>query len=245
VPYIIFEAADQDVRKTLSECDVSEQLARLSLAHHAAVALNQLHTNSVTHRDIKPSNMVVWIDRKAQPSSADHLYEGKLADLGCAHMPNRPSPHDGNPIAGAIFYAAPEQLYECPKMLINRRRREAADMFMLGNLIVFLMVGVTYNELIYNEIDDSLHWRNWGGSYDEALPGLVNAHVSALEFLETILLESVTDLVGVIGQLCHPDPERRGDDIARRQKQSPYQLQRFVTRLDFIQRRAPLFRRAS
>ena len=105
--------------------------------------------------------MVVWTDSLDRSASGTSLYEGKLADLGCAHVPGRPSPHDSNPIAGALFYAAPEQLYECEKSRADRRNLQAADLFMLGNLIVFLMTGVTYNELFYRELDDSQHWKNW------------------------------------------------------------------------------------
>jgi serine/threonine protein kinase len=243
VPYVIFEEADQDVRGTLANCDPADQIARLSLAHHAAVALRQLHINSVSHRDVKPSNMVVWADTVGSTNRPQ--YEGKLSDLGCAHVPGRPSPHDFNPIAGDMSYASPEQLYDCDEFLSDRRHKQAADMFMLGNLIVYLMTGVTHNQLIYRELDETLHWRNWGGSYDEVLPGLVDAHVTALSSLEPLLLDEVKPLLQVIDGLCHPDPNQRGDMIARRQNHNPFTLERFVTRLNLIQQRAELFLRAS
>jgi hypothetical protein len=168
-----------------------------------------------------------------------------MSDLGCAHIPGRPSPHDDDPIAGDSFYASPEQLYRCPERLSDRRHRQAADMFMLGNLIVYLMTGVTFNELLYKELDDTQHWSNWDAGYDDVLPGLVDAHGRALARFEVHLLADLQPLREVIDHLCHPDPIQRGDAIARRRQHNPFNLERFVTRLNLIGERAAASARAS
>lgn len=236
VPYVILEAADDDVRGAVSKGDPADQISRLRLAHHAAVAVSQLHWNGMNHRDIKPSNMVVWTGDVSKAGGT--RYEGKLSDLGSAYVPGRPSPHDEHSIAGDLSYAAPEQLYHCPLRLSEARHRDAIDVFMLGNLIVYLMTGVTYNQLFYRALDDTQHWRNWGGDYEDVLPGLVDAHGLALTQFEEVLLPCLRAVRGIVDTLCHPDPYRRGDDVARRRRQNPYNLARFVTRLNLIAERA-------
>jgi len=188
--------------------------------------------------------MVVWNQTASSTSKGPH-YEGKLTDLGCAHVPGRPSPHDENLIAGSIFYAAPEQLYGAPVRISDRWHRQACDIFMLGNLVVYLMTGVTYNELLYHELDDTQHWKNWGGSFDDVLPALIDSHGRALARFESHLLNTLEPVRDVVDHLCHPDPRQRGDAISRRRNQNPFNLERFVTRLNLIGERALRSPRAS
>jgi hypothetical protein len=239
VNYLIFEAADQDARLTMAQADPADQVPRLGLAHHAAVALVQLHSNAVTHQDVKPSNLLVWNHGDSQNRTS--RYNGKLGDLGCAHKPDLPSPHDEKPIVGDRAYVTPEQLYKCPVSMVQPLRRQANDMFMFGNLLVYLMASVTYNELLFSELDPSQHWKQFGGTFEDVLPGLVDAHGRVLVTLRTVLLPQIVDeLVKMIGQLCNPDPTRRGDPVAISRGQNPYDLRRFVTRLDLLKARAEI-----
>jgi hypothetical protein len=161
-------------------------------------------------------------------------------------MVGRPAPHDGHEVAGDCAYAAPEQLYGAGDRLPERYRRYAADMYMLGNLLCFLMTTVTYSTLLYGHLDDSQHWRHYAGSFDQVLPGLVDAHGQALRRVRGALHRALADdVVQLLDELCYPDPRLRGDPTARGLGHSPYRLERFVSRLDCLHRKASIKARLS
>jgi eukaryotic-like serine/threonine-protein kinase len=231
VSYLIFELADGDARDMRSVIDPADHVPMMKIAHDAAVALSQLHGIGVSHQDVKPSNVLVW-DPDRRPS-------GKLGDLGCAHSAERPAPHDDKMVPGDCSYAAPEQLYHASEALPASDRRYAADVYMLGNLLTFLLSGISHSGLMYVYLDRSLHWRDWGGSFSDVLPALVDAHGLVLGRIREVLYRDVqADVTRLLGDLCHPDPAQRGDSVARRRGQNPFALQRFVTRLDLLYRRS-------
>ena len=236
VSYLIFEWADGgDSRSHVSERDPADQVPMIWLAHDAAAALLQLHGAGVMHQDVKPSNLLVW-NGKRIPS-------GKLGDVGCAYMPGRPVPHDEKLVAGDAAYSAPELVYSCPLRSARVQRRQAGDVFMLGNLIVFLLVSVPYTGIMYSCLDPSEHWLTWEGEFEDVLPGLIDAHGRSLVRLREALHRDFGDsIVGIVDELCHPDPDRRGDPVSRRKGLNPYDLRRYVTRLDLIYRRAQIER---
>jgi serine/threonine protein kinase len=234
VSFLIFEWADGgDARDSISVADPADPAPMLRLAHNAAVALEQLHSIKVSHQDVKPSNILVW--------NSDSGPIGKLGDLGRAHVEGRSAPHDEYVFAGDRTYAAPEYLYRADERLPLKFRRYASDMHMLGSLICFLLVARSYNALLYGILDGSLHWRAHEGSYDAVLPGLINAHDLVLTRLAEVLpVVCAEKVVKLIGELCHPDPLLRGDPEAHKLRQNPYQLHRFVSRLDLIQKRTAI-----
>lgn len=230
VSYLIFELADGDARDAVSDADIADHAPMLRLAHHAAVGVSQLHTIGGAHQDLKPSNLLVW-DR-ANP-------EAKLGDLGCAYLMGRPAPQDDERVAGDPGYAAPEQLYDGAGSLPVAHRRVAADMFMFGGLVCFLLTTVPYNGLLKMYLDRTFGWDQWRGTFDEVLPALVDAHGMAIRRLEDVLDRCIARDAGeIIGQLCHPDPMLRGDPKARRLGGNPFGLERYVSRLNLLHRRA-------
>ncbi len=227
VSYLIFELADGDSRDLKTDLEVTDFLPVLRVAHDATVAMAQLHGIGATHQDVKPSNVLVW--------SVGPRPNSKLGDLGCAHLEGRPAPHDALAVPGDCSYAAPEQLYR------STTDRRAADMYMLGNLLAFLLVGVSHSGLLHNLVDRTLHWRRWGGTFEEVLPALVDTHGMVMRRLEPALHAHISeDAFRIIHELCQPDPGVRGDHIARRRGQNPYGLQRYVTRINLLYRKACL-----
>lgn len=233
VSYLIFERADGDAADVRGSIDAEEFLPMLALAHHAGVALMQLHGIGAAHQDVKPSNLLTWA------TNAGH--EGKLGDLGSAYLPGRPCPNDDEAIPGDCFHAPPEQQYGDPQYLPSDRRRQAADIFMLGDLVAFLLTGVTYNAVVTKLLDPSQRWWTWQGTFREVLPALVDAHGRALQRFQEAVHCDISELVyKMLDELCYPDPTQRGDPAARRLGKSQYSLHRYVTRLDLIRRRAEL-----
>jgi serine/threonine protein kinase len=238
VSYLIFERAHGDARDAVSAADEADHASMLQMAHHAAVGVAQLHSIGGAHQDLKPSNLLFWWD--------DVYPEAKLGDLGCAYLSGRPVLHDDDRVAGDPTYAAPEQLYDGECGLEPDRRRVAADMYMFGGLVCFLLTGVPYNGIQAMSLDATLGWNVWQGDFIEVLPALVDAHGIATGRLEEVLDRNIaSDVAEIIWQLCHPDPLVRGDPKARQYGHNPFGLTRYVSRLNLIHRRASFDARRS
>ncbi|HEX4116335.1 MAG TPA: hypothetical protein VHY18_10720 [Solirubrobacteraceae bacterium] len=60
VDYLIFEPADGDVRRALDQMGNFDTAWALTVCHHAAVAVQQLHAAGLAHQDVKPSNILTF-----------------------------------------------------------------------------------------------------------------------------------------------------------------------------------------
>lgn len=231
VSFIIFEQANGDIRGLLDEVADLELAARLRMVHNAAAGIAQLHSIQVAHQDIKPSNLLVFKSSVAASRSA------KIGDLGRATDRHRTAVHDGYSIAGDPSYAPPEQRFGEIAASFEERRL-ACDIYQLGNLLTFVLSGVTMNMLIHTFLDPSHSPENWGGTYDAALPYVQAAHSAALQALEGHLpLQMRDDLIQLISSATDPDLQRRGH-AASRQANQQYAMNRIVTQLDLLTRRA-------
>ena len=110
---------------------------------------------------------------------------------------------------------------------------------MFGGLVSFLLTGVPFGAIVTMSLDPSLSWSEWTGTFEEVLPALVDAHQYAVNRLESALDVSIaSDVAKLVGQLCHPDPELRGHPKSRRFGQNPFDLERYVSTLNLLHRRA-------
>jgi hypothetical protein len=126
-------------------------------------------------------------------------------------------------------------------MVRSDQRRFAADLYMLGNLFMFLLTGISHSGFMYGLLDRSQHWTRWGGSFTDVLPALTDCHGIVLGRLDEALHSDIRqEAVRLINELCYCDPTRRGDAVARRQGQNPFGLQRYIARLDLMHRRAAI-----
>jgi eukaryotic-like serine/threonine-protein kinase len=225
VPFIVFEAADGDVRAAMARAKETIDLAwSLRVLHGVANGLRQLHQAEIEHQDLKPSNVMTF-DKVA-----------KVGDLGRAS-------NGGNgqfnhlPIAGDLAYAPPELLFreENPD---DRYRRRAVDAYHLGSLAVFVFAGVGLTTLLSAELGDSFHWRTWPRDYRNALPYVREAFDRVMVNVTDLIPEQVrNDVHRLIRELCDPDPllrgdAKRGDSIAR------LSMDRYVSLLDKLARAA-------
>jgi hypothetical protein len=79
-------------------------------------------------------------------------------------------------------------------------------------------------------------------SFKNDEPYLQNAfHTALIEIRNSIPIESLKgDIIQLIEFLCHPNPEKRGHPQNIKSKGSNYSLERFVSRLNILHRKAEL-----
>lgn len=238
--YLIFEMADGDVRKKAVLSNQFDIAWTVRAIQHIATGVSQLHKNDIFHQDLKPSNVLVF--------GKDEV--SKLADLGRSHCKSLDAPHDHLVLAGARFYAPPEQVYnfELPD---RSMARAAADIYLLGSVIYFLFMGSMLTPTVVDNLrpehkppifakDD----RGWMGYFADVLPYYREAHAKAMnDFAETVraafhqagVPAYAEELIQLLGYLVEPDPRDRGHPHERRQKHSnPYAMQRFISALNKI-----------
>jgi serine/threonine protein kinase len=219
VGYLVFDRAEGDVRTRISQHGF-DTTWNIFVLKEVAVALLQLHSRGVVHQDLKPSNVLVFTQSDA-----------KLADLGCAHIEAlEESPRGLKSIPGDSTYAPIELLYRHVGDSWGRHLR--TDLYLLGNFANFLFSGVSITALIEDNLEPEYHWDEYEGSYADVLPEVLRAFSQALELVGTDIDGEVRDeMIDLIRQLCHPDPERRGYVEGRsRACRQPYELRPFVAR---------------
>ena len=225
VPYLIFELADCDVRHMLNTYDSSDLAWKFSSLHSVAVGLKQLHQHRISHQDIKPSNILVY------------QTDCKIGDLGRSQTSSTMSPFKDMKYAGDLNYAPPEILY---RYYIEdwHSRAYAIDLYLLGNLFVFYLTGVTMNSLLKDALPENISWEHWKGSYEEVSDFVVNSFNTVLTNLRIEIQGCIEDkntldnIILFIKHACHPVPESRGHP-----KNSPYDqygLERFISMLNHL-----------
>jgi serine/threonine protein kinase len=231
VDYLIFELADGDIRKILSEAPQTGMSWRLRAIHQMLVGGLQLGNAQIAHQDVKPSNVLTY-ETEGQ----------KLGDLGQAWRKDSQSPNDNLICAGDRGYSPPELLYVCARALSEEERRFGVDFYMLGSMILFLMGGVQATAVTIGLLAPEQRPQQWRGTYEQALPYLTHTFNQGMNALR-ISFANVPDgeeIVSVITQMCHPDIAQRGDREFRSKVGSRFSLQRFVSIFDRLARRAAL-----
>lgn len=229
VPYLIFELAEGDVRKTLHFSSNLDYAWRFNSLHDIAVGLKQLHTIDVSHQDLKPSNVLVFDT------------ESKLGDLGRSICKDMDGPYSKRAFTGDRTYAPPEIWYHYYERDWHKRVF-ATDCYMLGNLITFYFTGVSMSALLRKHIPDNFAWERWRGNYEEIVPYLESGFTNALiEFEENITRQDLKiELRQLVEYLCNPFPEKRGHPKNVVSSGSNYSMERFITILDVLKRKSEL-----
>ncbi len=115
-------------------------------------------------------------------------------------------------------------------------------MYHFGSMISFMFSKVHMTAYFVNHLDHSHRWFVWGGTYAEVLPYVQAAFAKALEEIEPNVSQQYRmELTEMIRQLCEPDPTRRGHPHNRLLGPlSQFSLNRYISRLDYLARKAEL-----
>lgn len=227
--YLIFEAADDDVRGVLDAFGDLDTAWKIRMLHDAAAGINQLHGQNIAHQDLKPSNVLVF-ERDA----------AKVADFGSASVRGRTAPQDPAPVAGDYGYAPPELLYGEVSSDWARRRR-ACDLYHVGSLALFLFTGQGTTSQVMRRLAPEHQWTSWGDTYQDVLPHVMAAYSEVMDEFAAAVPANVRDkLVARVRELCHPDPALRGHPRNRIGHSDPYSLARYVTEFDVLAKEAAM-----
>lgn len=232
VHYLIFDLAEGDIRKHAAELDALDLAWCLRSLHHTATGIQELHSQTIIHQDLKPSNVLTF------------EFKGtKISDLGRGFSPSHPVEHDHFTIPGDRTYAPPELFYG----LITKsgiEGRKAIDVYSLGSLVFFHFMRISATQGMYMKLRE----RNAplsGTDFKQDLPFFQRAFGDLLAELQEAIMPVTTELcapiVKIARELCAPDPERRGDPRTRaRGTESPYAVERYISRFNLLARRAEL-----
>lgn len=229
VQYLIFEMAQGDIRAFAGTEKIFDMAWALRTAHHVASALQQLHNAEIAHQDVKPSNILVFAEQPA-----------KLADLGRASDRNQSSSNDTLRVAGDKTYAPPEFLYGHVPQEWGERRL-GYDVYTLGSILVFLCTGVSMTHHLLTKIDHRHHYTVWRGSYDDVLQYIKHAFSQILRQLNDELPSQFSSsIVHLVRHMCNPDPRRRGLPKNLSRNGNRYSLERYISMLDLVAKKAEL-----
>lgn len=223
VPYLIFELAKGDIRKTIDFSDTLSYIWRFKSLHDIAIGLKQLHTINVSHQDIKPSNILVF------DSSS------KICDLGRSVCNDIDGPFNNLAFSGDGNYSPPEIWYRYFEQ-DWKKRTFAIDCYMLGSLIVFYFSGISMSALLTKHIPVDFRAERWRGEYKEIIPYLENAFSKALdEFSLNIKDDEIKkELSQLVRYLCNPFPEKRGHPKNIISSGDSYGMERFISKLNIL-----------
>lgn len=236
---IVMEVGDRDLRCERSMVANPSCVWTLKVMSDVALALTQLHRGGIAHQDLKPSNVIAVSNGKP----VDQVM--KIGDLGRVTRQGQKGPFDHQKWPGDPSYTPPEIWYGHIQKDWNDKR-ESADAYMLGSLLVFLCTGVTLQTLIVPLIPHQYHPTNWGGAYDKDLiPVLKNCHAEVFEVRvrPTLMPEIADALMKIAQELTNPDPQHRGDARARREIGRPVGLNRIQQRIHGLYLRAAAIER--
>lgn len=232
VHFIVCEWADECLRERQPPGDKRVSLAdRFVALRNAASALAQLHSVGIAHQDLKPSNAVFF-----------QSGELKLTDLGSSACENLPAPpHDLQTMAGQPNYAPYELLYNDGARGWDAKHF-GCDLFLLGNLIFTTLVGSSITIAVLHGLPRHLRPDVYDVAYSELIPTLIDNH----EMIVPVLLggvlpeELLADTNDLIWCLCNPNPAKRGHPKNVFRTGNPFGLERIVSKLESLARRAAL-----
>lgn len=241
VSYIIYEYSDGKIGDVLTFSSKADFVADLGLLvdklkslHQVTKGVKQLHTNLIAHHNITPQSIEVFKNNT----------QWKIGGLQKSRTRKETlqSPSSFRLFDGDYTYAPPEAIFGY-KLSEEMSTYYQVDTYMLGNLIVYYLSAMNVTTLINRKLSCSMkELASKGATYLEVLPDIIKAFNEVLDTIRgSIQDEELREpIIQIIKGLCHPDPDKRGYPGGFTRTQANADLQRVLTKLDVLYRRARL-----
>lgn len=230
--YIIFELANSDIRVVVDSLGFFDLAFYLRSLHNIAVGIKQLHTNGIAHQDLKPSNILVTKEEIS-----------KVSDLGRSSDKNIPFQYDHLIIPGDVNYAPLEQEYNY-HFSNDFDEKYASDLYLFGSLFFFYFSGMSARQATITNVLSKFGNNFCFTDFKNDLPVLEYGFAESLDKIKTELDKYCpllsNDIVCLIKSLCQPDPVKRGYPYKRSSKKYDFSMERYVSKLDLLARKAEL-----
>lgn len=241
VSYIIYEISDGKVGDFLTfsskvdfVADLGLLVDKLKSLHQVTKGVRQLHSSLIAHHNITPQSIEVFKDKKQWKIGGLQKSRTRKGTLN--------SPSSFRLFDGDYTYAPPEAYFGY-KLSEEMSTYYQVDTYMLGNLIVYYLSAMNVTTLINRKLPcDMKEMSSKGATYLEVLPDIIKAFNEVLDLIRGSIQEEELrePIVGIIKGLCHPDPDKRGYPGGFARTQANADLQRVLTSLDVLYRKAQL-----
>lgn len=243
VSYIVYELSEGKIgdflkfsSKTDFVVDLGMLIDKLKSLHQVTKGVKQLHTKLIAHHNITPQSIEVFDKNTLTKISGLQKSRTRQALLN--------SPVSAKLFDGDYTFAPPEALFNY-KLSEEMSTYYQIDTYMLGNLIVYYLSSMNITTLINRKCPCTLmSWASKGAEYKQVLPDIMKAFNESLDDIAASISvdELRAPIVEIIEGLCHPDPEKRGYPGGFKRPLDNADLQRVLTKLDVLYRKAQLLR---
>lgn len=147
------------------------------------------------------------------------------------------SPHDHIHWQGDKSYTPPEYIYGLPEAISWKNKKFSADLYLLGNLVLFLLTGATVNQILNAQLNGLSLPKN---NYKFNQPYLQHGFSNTMEICSMLLkraedrIELNASALSIIKTLCNPDPMERGWKGTKRSPLNLFNLEPYVSRLNVL-----------
>lgn len=241
VTYIVYEQSEGKIGEFLTfsskasfAADLKMLIDKLKSLHQVAKGVRQLHTHFIAHHNITPNNIEVFESKG----------KFKLSGLQTSRsqQPDLQSPEHYRLFNGDLTFAPPEAFFAY-KISDEMVAYYQIDNYMLGNMIVYYLTALNMTTLLNRHLPYSLkEMASHSANYLAVLPEITNAFNTVLNNLKScVRIEEIQQpIIELIECLCNPDPDRRGYPGSFKTSRANADLQRVITRLDVLYKKAEL-----
>lgn len=239
ITYIVYEQSDGKIEDFLTfsskadfVVDLKMLIEKLKSLHQVAKGIRQLHTNFIAHHNITPQSVEFFGSKGTFKLTGLHTSRSQQENLQ--------SPEHFRLFNGDLTFAPPEAFfaYKISDEMISYYQ---IDTYMLGNLIVYYLTSLNMTTLLNRKLPYSLkEMASRDANYTAILPEIINAFNDVLVELRICICEKDLQqpIIEMIECLCNPDPDRRGYPGGFKTARANADLQRIITRLDVLYKKA-------
>lgn len=241
VSYIVYEMSEGKIGDFLQFSSKSDFMADLGLLvaklkslHQVTKGVKQLHSHFIAHHNITPFSIEVF--------DSNTLVKVGGLQKSRTQQVNLHSPTSARLFDGDYTFAPPEAFFGY-KISDDMATYYQIDTYMLGNLIVYYLSSMNLTTLISRKCPSSLiEWASKGATYQQVLPEILKAFNESLDEIRNSICvkELQQPIIEIIEGLCNPNPEKRGYPGGFARIQANTDLQRVLTKLDVLYRKAQL-----